>query len=109
MKTPKSQRSLILPRRAITALRAHKVRQDREREAAGAAWRETGLVFVTEIVYRHVIVPAIQSGATVVDSVLDDEDDDGDERRSALVTIDRREVPETAGPPDLALKPFRHC
>ena len=134
-KTPKSKRSLILPKRAITALRAHKVRQDREREAAGAAWRENDLVFchedgtmytsdalnwrfssmtrkaglghwhahegrhtavsimssngvpiqeisdtvghksthVTETVYRHVIVPAIQGGATVMDSVFDDE------------------------------------
>jgi hypothetical protein len=155
-KTPKSKRSLILPKRAITALMAHKVRQERERAAAGAAWRGTGLVFchedgtmyksdalnwrfssmtrkvglghwhahegrhtavsimrsngvpiqeisgsvghksthVTETVYRHVIVPAIQGGAMVMDDVFDDEDDDGDERRSALVAIDRREVPK---------------
>ncbi len=34
---PKSKRSLILPKRAITALKAHKAKQDRERrEAAGA-------------------------------------------------------------------------
>jgi integrase len=139
-KTPKSKRSLILPKRAITALRAHKVRQDRERAAAGATWRDNDLVFcyedgtmytsdalnwrfssmtrkaglghwhahegrhtavsimssngvpiqdisdtvghksthVTETVYRHVIVPAIQGGATVMDSVFDDEDDNGD-------------------------------
>jgi hypothetical protein len=63
---------------------------------------------VTETVYRHVIVPAIQGGETVMDSVFDDEDDDGDERRSALFTVDRTEVPETAGRPDPALKPFRH-
>ncbi len=28
---------------------------------------------VTETVYRHVIVPAIQGGATVLDSVFDDD------------------------------------
>ena len=136
-KTPKSKRSLILPKRAITALRGHKVRQDRERAAAGTAWRENDLVFchedgtmytadalnwrfsrmtrkaglghwhahegrhtavsimssngvpiqeisdtvghksthVTETVYRHVIVPAIQGGATVMDTIFDDEGD----------------------------------
>ena len=47
-KTPKSKRSLILPKRAITALRAHKARQDRERAAAGEAWRENDLVFCHE-------------------------------------------------------------
>jgi hypothetical protein len=31
---------------------------------------------VTETVYRHVIVPAIQGGATVMDNVFDDEDED---------------------------------
>lgn len=30
---------------------------------------------VTETVYRHVIVPAIRGGATVMDGVFDDEDD----------------------------------
>ena len=44
-KTPESKRSLILPKRAITALKAYKVRQDRERAAAGAAWQENDLVF----------------------------------------------------------------
>jgi integrase len=31
---------------------------------------------VTETVYRHVIVPAIQGGATVMDSVFDDDEGD---------------------------------
>jgi integrase len=137
-KTPKSKRSLILPNRAITAVRAHKVRQDHERAAAGAASHEDDLVFchedgtmyssralnwrfssmtrkaglghwhahegrhtavsimssngvpiqeisdtvghksthATETVYRHVIVPAIQGGATVMDTVFDDEDEE---------------------------------
>jgi integrase len=30
----------------------------------------------TETVYRHVIVPAIQGGATVMDTVFDDEDEE---------------------------------
>ena len=31
---------------------------------------------VTEAVYRHVIVPAIQGGATVMDSISEEEEDD---------------------------------
>ncbi|MGH3251834.1 MAG: tyrosine-type recombinase/integrase, partial [Trebonia sp.] len=136
-KTPQSKRSLVLPRRAITALKAHQDMQAREREAAGKSWQGTNLVFchedgsmytadalncrfgkmtrkagirhwhahegrhtavsimssngvpiqevsdtvghksthVTETVYRHVIEPAIQGGATVMDSVFSDEDE----------------------------------
>jgi integrase len=139
-KTPKSKRSLELPKRAVVALRAHKVRQARERLAAGEAWHEHNLVFchqdgtpytsdqlnwrfskmtrragighwhahegrhtavsimssngvpiqeisdtvghksthVTETVYRHVIVPEIRGGATVMDDVFND-DEGGDE------------------------------
>jgi integrase len=135
-KTPKSKRSLILPKRAITALRAHKARQDRECREAGEAWHGNNLVFcqengdaytsdalnwrfskmtrkagighwhahegrhtavsimssngvpiqdisdtvghksthVTETVYRHVIVPAIRGGATVMDSIFTQDD-----------------------------------
>ena len=137
-KTPKSKRSLELPKRAITALQAHKTMQDRERAAAGESWQENNLVFchedgsmytsdalnwrfskmtrkagighwhahegrhtavsimssngvpiqdisdtvghksthVTETVYRHVIVPAIRGGATVMDCVFDDDADE---------------------------------
>jgi len=137
-KTPKSKRSLVLPQRAITVLRAHKARQDYERQATGAAWHDNDLVFchedgtpytsdqlnwrfskvtrraglghwhahegrhtavsimssngvpiqeisdtvghksthVTETVYRHVIVPAIRGGATVMDSIFDEDDND---------------------------------
>ena len=133
-KTPKSKRSLILPKRAVTALRTHKARQDRERLEAGEAWHNNNLVFchengdsytsdqlnwrfskmtrraglghwhahegrhtavsimssngvpiqeisdtvghksthVTETVYRHVIVPAIRGGATVMDAIFDE-------------------------------------
>ena len=138
-KTPKSRRSLVLPRRAIDALTEHRRRQDVERLAAGEAWQDTNLVFchedghqyssdalnwrfskmtrragighwhahegrhtavsimstngvpiqeisdtvghksthVTETVYRHVIVPAIRGGASVMDSVFGDRDADG--------------------------------
>jgi hypothetical protein len=31
---------------------------------------------VTKTVYRHVIVPEIRSGATVMDNVFDDNDDE---------------------------------
>ena len=136
-KTLKSKRSLILPKRAITALKAHKARQDQERREVGEAWHANNLVFcyengapytsdalnwrfskmtrksgighwhahegrhtavsimssngvpiqeisdtvghksthVTETVYRHVIVPAIRGGATVMDDVFGDEDE----------------------------------
>jgi integrase len=45
VKTPQSRRSLILPRRAVTALVAHRKRQATERLAAGAAWHDNNLVF----------------------------------------------------------------
>ena len=135
-KTPKSKRSLILPKRAVTTLKAHKARQDKERRNAGEAWHANNLVFchengdaytsdalnwrfskmtrkagighwhahegrhtavsimssngvpiqeisdtvghksthVTETVYRHVIVPAIRGGASVMDDVFGDPD-----------------------------------
>ena len=44
-KTPKSKRSLELPKRAIIALGAHEQRQARERRAAGEAWHDNNLVF----------------------------------------------------------------
>ena len=131
-KTPKSRRSLVLPKRAVDALKTHKKRQAAERLAAGEGWHDNNLVFchedgrrytrdalnwrfgavtrragighwhahegrhtavsimssngvpiqditdtvghksthVTETVYRHVIVPAIRGGATVMDDVF---------------------------------------
>lgn len=133
-KTPRSRRSLALPKRALEALRAHKKRQAAERLAAGEDWHDNNLVFchpdgrpytrdglnwrfgqvtrragighwhahegrhtavsimssngvpiqditdtvghksthVTETVYRHVIVPAIRGGASVMDDVFGD-------------------------------------
>jgi integrase len=132
VKTPRSRRSLVLPQRALDALRTHKKRQAAERLAAGERWHDNDLVFchadgrsytrdglnwrfgqvtrragighwhahegrhtavsimssngvpiqditdtvghksthVTETVYRHVIVPAIRGGATVMDNVF---------------------------------------
>ena len=137
-KTPKSKRSLIMPKRAIAALKAHKTRQARERREAVEAWQPNNLVFchangaaytseglnwrfsrmtrkagighwhahearhtavsimssngvpiqeisdtvghksthVTETVYRHVIVPAIRGGATVMDEIFAEVGDD---------------------------------
>src|ERR1700684_4061674 len=45
VKTPKSRRSLVLPRRAVAALVAHRRRQAAKRLAAGAAWHADNLVF----------------------------------------------------------------
>ena len=47
-KTPQSKRSLTLPKRAVTALKAHKAMQDRERQAAGKTWHDLNLVFCHE-------------------------------------------------------------
>jgi integrase len=139
-KTPKSRRSLIMPKRAIDALTQHRKLQAAERLAAGTAWQDNNLVFcyedgrmfsrwalnwrfskvtqragighwhahegrhtavsimssngvpiqeisdtvghrsthVTETVYRHVIVPAIRGGATVMDTVFGDQSHDRD-------------------------------
>ncbi len=144
VKTPKSKRSLVLPKRAVAVLQAHKKRQAAERLAAGTAWQDNNLVFchedgrmytsdalnwrfskmtrragighwhahegrhtavsimssngvplqeisdtvghksthVTETVYRHVIVPAIRGGATVMDQVFG-QTDGGDDQQGA--------------------------
>lgn len=48
-KTSSSVRQINLPNFAITALAAHKLRQDEERVFAGSDWIENGLVFTTRI------------------------------------------------------------
>jgi integrase len=47
-KTPKSRRSLELPKRAVAALTVHKARQAKERRRAGEAWHDNDLVFCHE-------------------------------------------------------------
>jgi hypothetical protein len=42
----KSRRGLPLPNYAVKALRAQRARQTEQRLAAGADWRDSGLVFV---------------------------------------------------------------
>jgi integrase len=46
-KTARSRRVVSLPAVAVQALRDHCVRQVEDRSAAGAAWRDTGLIFAT--------------------------------------------------------------
>jgi integrase len=48
-KSPKSRRTIQLPATCVSALAAHKARQDEERKWAGSRWRETGYVFTTRI------------------------------------------------------------
>lgn len=48
-KTEKSRRTVPLPRSAVEALRGHRRAQAAERLAAPGIWRETGLVFASEI------------------------------------------------------------
>ena len=46
-KTVNSERRIALPGSCVDALTAHREDQEHEREAIGAAWPETGLVFTT--------------------------------------------------------------
>lgn len=48
-KTSRSRRSITLPTICVDALRSHRVRQHRERLAAGDDWRDLGLVFTTRL------------------------------------------------------------
>lgn len=47
-KTPQSKRSPRMPLKLAQALKAHREIQDAERDAAGALWADTGLVFTNE-------------------------------------------------------------
>jgi integrase len=46
-KTALSRRAVPVPTPTLAALRAHRTRQNADRLAAGAAWRDSGLVFTT--------------------------------------------------------------
>ena len=46
-KTKRSKRALSVPDGIVKALRAHRLRQNEERLAAGAEWDDRGLIFCT--------------------------------------------------------------
>jgi integrase len=48
-KTPKSRRTLALPRRCVEALREHRVGQAEDRLAAGPLWQDHSLVFASTV------------------------------------------------------------
>jgi integrase len=48
-KPRKSRRTLALPKRCVDALQQQRERQDQDRQAAGARWREHGLVFASAV------------------------------------------------------------
>jgi integrase len=48
-RTRRSRRSLALPRRCVDALRLHSDLQAQQRQAAGLAWQEHGLVFASSV------------------------------------------------------------
>jgi integrase len=52
-KTPKSRRTLALPRKCVTALREHRVRQAQDRVSAGPYWKDHGLVFASAVGTRR--------------------------------------------------------
>jgi integrase len=65
-KTRKSYRTLKLPQRCVEALRFHKALQERQREAAGNAWRESGLVFASAKGTRRNVNNVIRSFRAIV-------------------------------------------
>jgi integrase len=48
-KTRRSRRTLPLPPQVVTALRAHRARQTKDRLAAGSSWADNDLVFTTAL------------------------------------------------------------
>jgi integrase len=48
-KTPKSRRTLALPRKCVEALREHRVRQAKDRLSAGPLWKDHDLVFASAV------------------------------------------------------------
>jgi integrase len=48
-KTPKSRRTLALPKTAVQALKEHQKRQEEDQLAAGALWQDHGLVFCSTV------------------------------------------------------------
>lgn len=48
-KTATSRRTVVLPKLAVRHLREHRKRQNAQRLAIGASWREHGLVFASTI------------------------------------------------------------
>lgn len=48
-KTPRSRRTLTLPKRCVQVLREHRVRQAQERLAAGELWQDNDLVFASAV------------------------------------------------------------
>lgn len=48
-KTEASQRSPLLPAMVVSAIAAHLARQEAQRKNAGAAWKESGMLFTTTI------------------------------------------------------------
>jgi integrase len=47
-KTEKSRRVIMLPKVAVSALAAHRIRQEEERRLRGSRWQESGMVFTTK-------------------------------------------------------------
>jgi integrase len=48
-KTPKSRRTLALPKKCVEALREHRVGQAKDRLSAGTLWKDHGLVFASTV------------------------------------------------------------
>jgi site-specific recombinase XerD len=48
-KTPKSRRTLALPRKCVEALREQRVRQAKDRLSAGPFWKDHNLVFASAV------------------------------------------------------------
>ncbi len=66
-KTKRSRRTLAMPMRCVEALNAHREFQDHQREAAGRAWQEHGLVFASSVGTQRNANNVLRSFRTIVD------------------------------------------
>lgn len=78
-KSAASQRTVPIPGAAVTALREHHRRQDRERDQMGSRWRNSGLVFT------NTIGTALDPG--MVNRALDEISQDAEVRKVRVHTL----------------------
>jgi integrase len=87
-KTKLSRRTLAIPRRCVDALRLHRDFQARQRQAAGRAWQEHGLVFASTVGTPRNANNVLRSFRSVVARTsLDAEDWTPREMRHSFVSL----------------------